>query len=478
MRRAMARFGWIAYDVLVGLAVWIALAPAAFLESIAGRAASGELWERLGRVRMRPPSGTRVLVHAVSAGEMTAAAAFVAALAAARPSWRVVLSCGTRDGRTRAEQLSQQFSSVEAICFLPWDRARAVSRWLRWVQPSAVVVVEPEFWPNLYRACGRLAIPLAVVNARVYPRDVVRYRLVRSFMRESLGVPVTFAARAGSDVEMLEAIGVPRDRIIVAGDLKADAAAWPSLHCSSADVGGARDGRPLLVAGSTHPPEEDLLLDMLGRVRASCPTLRLALAPRDVGRASGIAAACGRRGYRSARATTAHDTAAGWDVLILDRVGLLPQFYRVADLAFIGGTLARRGGHNVLEPAVAGCATIVGPHVDDVRHHVEPLEACGGIVRLGTGPNELAAAVADLLREADVRTRLARRARDYVLRHSGAARRCTELVLRAVEGSAPARPALTADARSHATATTWPRGASAAPSPGAGVALRPDVERS
>ena len=130
------------------------------------------------------------------------------------------LTGGTRDGRGRADELRQQFSSIEAICFLPWDRARAVLCWLRRLRPAAVVIVEPEFWPNLYHACGRLGIPLAVVNSRVYPADVARYRLVRPFMREALGVPFTFAARAPADVEVLAKIGVPRHRIIVTGDLK------------------------------------------------------------------------------------------------------------------------------------------------------------------------------------------------------------------------------------------------------------------
>ena len=224
----------------------------------------------------------------------------------------------------------------------------------------------------------------------------------------------------------------------------------------------------MMVAGSTHSPEEDHLLDMLARVRGFHPTLRLALAPRDVRRVSRIAAACARRGYRIARISEAVDWE--WDVLIVDRFGTLAPLYRAADVAFVGGTLAPRGGHNVLEAAIAGCAIIVGPHAGHVRHHVEPLEAAGGVVRV-TAADELGATVERLLTDTRARLRLGRNARDYVLQQRGAAERCVELVLSAVEG-AP----LSEDGRSRAAAGTWPHDASEAPSPAAGVALRQDVE--
>jgi 3-deoxy-D-manno-octulosonic-acid transferase len=459
---------WTLYGLLAAGTVWIVLVPITLARVFLRRAPAGELAERLGRVAdLTPgPAAPRVVVHAISAGEVAAAAGVIEALQRTRPAWAVTVTCGTRDGRLRAEQLRGRFPAVDQVCYLPWDRARAVARWLHHCQPSAVVVVEPEFWPNLYRACGRLAIPLVVVNARVYPRDVRRYRLIRGFMRHALAVPDTFCARTAADVADLVAIGAPRARITVTGDLKVDAAAQANADPAAADADREGHPGPLLVAGSTHPLEEEIVLRAFGRVREAHPALRLIVAPRHVRRAARVERLCRAMGYRARRSSCDPAAATAWDVLIIDRVGMLAAWYRASDVAFVGGSLIRHGGHNVLEPAAARRATLVGPHVDHVRHHVDALERAGGIVRLRDArPETLAAELEAVLRDSRRRAELGARAHEYVRQHAGAADRCVELVLRAA-GRSPAAPA------------TWPRAASAAASPAPAGALLRDRGRS
>src|SRR5262249_55032884 len=153
-----------------------------------------------------------------------AAIAFIRQLAALRPCWRVVVTCGTEDARRITRALAPRVPAIEAVVLLPWDRARPVAGWLDALSPDAVVVVEPEIWPNLYAACGECGVPLLLVNAHMYPSDLRRYRLVRRFIRRTLQIPTWIGVQTERDRAAFVELGAPSDHVVVAGNLKFDAA--------------------------------------------------------------------------------------------------------------------------------------------------------------------------------------------------------------------------------------------------------------
>jgi 3-deoxy-D-manno-octulosonic-acid transferase len=225
-RALLNRFAWLLYGALVEAAVWLLLVPWNSVQRARGRVTNGDVREWLGAASIAPRrTARRIVVHAVSAGEMAAAGAFVAAIGRTRPDWSVVLTCGNHAGRAMAAHLEQQFASVEQVLFLPWDRRAAVDRFVRRAEADAFVIVEPEIWPNLYRACERAGVPMFLVNARIYPRDVERYRLVRWFLADVLRLPAWIAAQSERDSAALVSIGAPAARVRVEGSFKFDVAA-------------------------------------------------------------------------------------------------------------------------------------------------------------------------------------------------------------------------------------------------------------
>ncbi len=419
------------YDLLAGAAVATALRPAELLLRRLGRASPGDLAERLGRTAPLPRRShrPRLLIHAVSLGEMRAAAALVWALAAADPAVEVVLSAGNRDARAAAERLRASYQQVLAVRLLPWDRAAAMRGWLAACRPDAVAVVESEIWPWLFVACRELGLPLALVSGRLAPADVWRYRLARGFFSRVLGCAAWIAVQSEAERRRFLRIGAPPDRLLVLGDLKSGAASPPpaatgptAAASSTAGSRGpsaasgkwaawtaAQDGEPpLLVAGSTHAPEERWLLRAMAALRrdpqppCSLPP-RLLLAPRRPGRAAAICRLALRHGLRPRRFGAGPGDA--WDVLVLDELGPLAQLYAAGTLAFVGGTLSRHGGHTPLEAAASGLPLLAGPHTAHIAEVAAALERRGALLRLRTG-RELPAAWGALLADPARRQRM------------------------------------------------------------------------
>jgi 3-deoxy-D-manno-octulosonic-acid transferase len=301
---------------------------------------------------------------------------------------------------TAAQRLAAEQPAVERCVYLPWDRA-ATRAWLRALDPDVVVVIETEIWPNLFAGCAIHRIPLCIANGRIRVRDVPRYRLARRLFRRVLACADWIGVQSAREREAFISIGARPGCVEIAGNLKFDSATEDSSV--SADL--AVHGRPrrLIVAGSTHAPEERWLLDCVRALARDGSTARIVLAPRDVGRAGRVARLASDRGLsavawsalaraRDEAAAKGRPHAAGWDVLVLDRLGSLTSFYRAADVVFVGGTLARVGGHNILEPAAAARPILVGPYVAEIEALVEQFEVGGAIMRL-SGNDPVAALV-------------------------------------------------------------------------------------
>jgi 3-deoxy-D-manno-octulosonic-acid transferase len=416
------------YDVLVRAAVALLLVPWELARRMAKRTGPEALRQRLGEVLPDAGPGPRVLIHAVSVGEMAAAGSLVSALAHRIPDVSIQLATGNRDGLAAAEQLRARQAAIRSVSLIPWDRRHAMREWLRRSRPDFVAVVETEIWPNLFRACAELSIPIAIVNGRMPSREAGRYRLARPFFRKILNSAAWIEAQTEGDRRRFVAVGADADRVTLGGNLKFDASPGETApkECDRDEM--------LVVGGSTHAPEERILLEVLRTLRAGNPSLRLALAPRRVSRARSVARRARAGGFRTARDP---GEAAPWDVLVVDRIGGLAPLYARAGIAIVGGTIADRGGQSPLEAARSACAIVAGTSRENFSEVFAGLEAAGAVQSADAG--RLAACIASLLSDRDRRRELGRRAREFSLAGGGAAARCANRIVSSMAGATPRR---------------------------------------
>jgi len=316
------------------------------------------LGERFGFGARLPPGG--LWVHAVSVGEVQAAAALVQRLRTRYQDVPLLLTTATPTGRSRAERL---FGAGVTIRYLPYDLPDAVDRFLGRVRPRLAVILETELWPNLYRACGQHGVPIVLANARLSARSVDRYRWLATLIRTTLSGDVVIAAQSETDKQRFVTIGANPARIQVVGNIKFDF----ELSAEVARQGAALREmigveRPVWVAGSTHAGEEEQLLDAQVALARLLPGALLVLVPRHPPRFESVAALLRRRGIGFVTRSSGAPVNAGTSVLLVDTLGELVQFYAAGDVAFVGGSLVAVGGHNLLEPAALAKPILTGPH--------------------------------------------------------------------------------------------------------------------
>jgi 3-deoxy-D-manno-octulosonic-acid transferase len=378
------------------------------------------LGERLGA---HPAGGmpAPIWVHGASVGEIRAALPLLDALAA--HGHALVASTTTTTGRAVLREVRPGLAAGLAPLDHPWAVARALAR----VAPKALVFVEAELWPSWVRAADERGIALLVVSGRISERSFARWRRLPGALRGTLTRFRAIGAQSEADAARYVALGAPSERVSVCGDLKLDAtppgAPPAALAALLADV-------PFVVAGSTHEGEEAAALAALEAAERAGPGAALVLAPRHperFERAAEIVRASGRR-LRRRSAAGAGSLAAG-EVLLLDTLGELATLYAGARVAFVGGTLAPVGGHNLLEPALAGCPVLFGPHVERARESAALLLAAGAAEQVADADALARAVVAALADPGAARARGAR-ARAALAAHRGASERAVALIER------------------------------------------------
>ncbi len=392
----------------------VAVAQRALLRGVG----AAERAERFGTAL--PPCGPgRLLLHAVSAGEMTGASALAAEIERTSPGLKVLLTTGTRDGRLVAERVRERCAAVEAVSFLPWDRPAAIRRWLSRLAPAAVVTVEAELWPGLFLGARALGIPVAVASGRLRPGEARRYALARPFFRPVVEAVSWIGARTEEDRDRFIAIGASPSRVEVTGDLKLDASLPSAAFPPGWDAWFAV-GPPLLVGASTHAPEEDLLLTAVKILREEGVEVRLALAPRHVSRGPEIDRLARRAGFETRRLSGPPGPAS---VLVVDTFGLLPAIYPHAAITFLGGTIAPVGGHDPAGAAEAGLPLLAGPSLSGVRDVAAALRSAGALVDVSRegAVAEISAALTRLLADEAERRRRGEAGRHALGRLRGAA---------------------------------------------------------
>jgi 3-deoxy-D-manno-octulosonic-acid transferase len=381
----------------------------------------GNLRDRMGGAadRLPAPDGPAIWIHAVSVGEAMAARALIAPLKARLPGHRVFLSTTTVTGQA----IAREASGADGVFYAPFDFRRPVRRTLDRLRPSLLVLVETEIWPNLVHEARLRGARIAMVNGRISPRSFPRYRRVRALLSRVLAEFDLFLMQGEAHRARLVAMGAPAERVQVSGNLKYDALVPPDPPAELRRALGHGAAAPLLVAGSTMDGEEWMVLQAFVAIRRAHPTARLVIAPRRPERFAAVSAMVQSMGLLGARRTAL--PAEGWrdgDVLVLDTVGELAQVYALADVVFVGGSLVPRGGHNVLEPAVAGKPIAVGPHMENFQEIAAALLAEGAMIQVRDAPG-LTETLGALFDDAGRRAELGRRAREVVERNRGALER-------------------------------------------------------
>lgn len=385
--------------------------------------------ERLGYISARDPD--TLWVHAASVGEVVLVTPLIEALLARYPDHRVLLTTLTPTGR---EEARRRLGDCIDQCYLPLDTAGATRRFIRRARPAIGLLAETELWPNLVAAADRAGIPLVLVNASVSARSAARYQrwplscATRFMLRRFAGI----AAAGPAHAERFIAAGALPSAVNTTGNLKYDRrtdhnAAAAALRLRRRWLASAR---PIWLAASTHDNEELQLLDSFATLRQRYPTLLWIIAPRHPQRFDAVAGLLEQSGWRYARRSSGEAVDDDVDIVLADTLGELDLFYALADVAFVGGSLTRGiGGHNVIEPATAGCVFTTGPDIAEWRDAIEPMIEAGGAV-VAEDSASLAAATDRWL--ADERQR--RAAGERLVAVAAAHRGALERTLRIVAG--------------------------------------------
>ena len=398
-----------------GVLIWRGIKERGYREHFAERFGLGPRLERAS-----------LWVHAASVGEVQAALGLVRAVRARAPHVPIVVTTITPAGAARARAtLAEHGVSVR---HLPLDLPGCVRRFFERVQPSLAIFLETEIWPNLYHECSRRGIPLLLASARLSARSARRYLRLRTLFARPFAAIDLIAAQTVTDAERFRSIGARTERIHVVGNIKFDFSLPEDLSARGREI-RARLGeeRRVWVAGSTHAGEEHAALRAHAKLREMHGDALLVLAPRHPQRFDEVAVLLERSGIRTARRSRGETPTLTTEVLLVDTLGELLEFYAAADLVFVGGSLVPIGGHNLLEPAALAKPILTGPHnfasADIARQLLER-----GAAEIVQDADELGSRATALLSNPELRARMGARGAAVVQENRGALARLLALI--------------------------------------------------
>lgn len=393
--------------------LWYPALPFAMLAS-RGADVQG-MRERLGIAAPRLDNkGLRLWAHASSVGEVEAIKSVVSRLLREAPDSAAVVTAMTAAGRDVARR---RMPEAAGCVLAPLDCPACVRAFLRRVRPNLVIITETELWPNYFFQSRNIGAKIAVVNGRMSDRSLARYGRVRSLFGGALGCADIVMAQSEADAARFESLGVKRDRITVTGNTKFDPDAAAEMPLRRELSSFAAD-RPILIAGSTAPGEEEILLNAYLVLRQEFPALALIIAPRHLARVPEVEKVVAESGLRYLRAS-ARGASGNSDIMILDTMGELRALYRRAAIAFVGGTLTPdRGGQNPAEPASVSVPVLLGPYYENQRETAAALISEGG-ARVVSNADEMIRAAAKWLGNEQARQSAGRSARVCIEHLSG-----------------------------------------------------------
>jgi len=404
------------------------LALTAALPFLAVRAAFSARWragwgQRLGFIPHSHGPGPCVWIHAASVGEVNAARTLIEAILAQRPDWRVALSVNTNTGF----QVAQRFADRVVCFYFPLDVSWAIRRVLRRIRPSALVLVEGEFWPNLLRVLRRRRIPVVLVNGRMREEVAAKHRAF-GFLFAPLHdphAPNVYCVQNETYAERFRRAGFPAEKIRVTGTMKYDVVAGqvPGEKLAALrQVLGLAPGEALWIAACTWPGEEAICLRVHRRLLEQWPDLRILIAPRHIERAGEVADEVRAAGMACFRRSEAPVRPPRGAALVLDTIGELAAAYGLARFAFVGKSLTSSGGHNMLEPAALGVPALFGPHTGNFAEESQVLLEAQAAV-LVQDEERMYNETFRMMQDAQLRERMGEAGRRAVLARRGATAR-------------------------------------------------------
>jgi len=359
--------------------------------------------------------GTVIWVHAVSVGETIAAGPMVNRLLQSNPNTTILMTATTDTGLAQAKKM---FGERVAYAYAPYDTPGAIRRFLRRVNPRILVILETEIWPNMIDQCHRFEVPVFLINARLSERSAQGYERVRGLAAPIMKKITWIAAQAEKDAQRFRRIGVAPESVEVTGSVKFDVDISEATRAAALRCRQSLGKRPIWVAGSTHSGEDVQLLEAHRIVLEQHPEALLIIVPRHPERFDSVAQLVADNGFKLARRSL-EQSAEGAQVYLGDTMGELMMLYGAGDIAFVGGSLVERGGHNPLEPAAWSIPVLTGPHVFNFETIFERLQANGG-VQVVQEATELGRAIAGLVAAPDECRAVGQRALEVVNSNRGA----------------------------------------------------------
>ena len=415
---------YLTYSFLT-LLLFVAVSPYFLYQALRHKKYIGSLRQRLGMlpITFNIDGEESIWIHAVSVGEVLTARALASELKARYPRLRLFLSTTTIAGQQVAQRNVQH---VDGVFYFPFDWAFILRRTLKIVNPRLFIMMETEIWPNLLWLCRARGIKTVVINGRISSRSYPRYRTVRPFFRRVLDDVDRFCMQGEESARRLIALGADPARVSVTGSLKFDSlqATAPLSHAKPRErvlrFFRLSPGRIVVIAGSTVKGEEAAVLRAFERIKRLLPGALAILAPRAPERFTEVERLARDAGFSAVRRSDLPiDAEPRADVVILDTLGELAQLYQIATVVFVGGSLAKQGGHNILEPAIFGKPIMFGAHMDNFREIAEAFLANGAAVQVHSD-RELEEAMLTLVSDPVRRARLGAAARALVEANRGA----------------------------------------------------------
>lgn len=363
----------------------------------------------------------RIWIQAVSVGEVALCKSLIGALKERFPGRDIVISTITKTGNDLARK---NFSKDAIIIYFPLDFLFIVKRVIGLIKPSAYIMIETEIWPNLLKALSAAHVPCVLINGRISDRSIGRYRLVKPFLKKTLGAVSAFCMQDNTDADRIIELGAPREKVAVTGNMKFDAPV-------SADIKdtrvirvsfGLKEEDELFVAGSTHEGEEEMVLETFKKLSGQFPKLKLLIAPRHVDRVDQIEKVARGAGFEPVRFSTMNEQRTANNeqrITILDTIGHLNEAYSIATIVFVGGSMVEHGGQNPLEPAYFAKPVLFGPHMFNFKYITRMLLGSKAVMQVYSR-EDLYEKSRLLLGDINLRKTLGERAKKVVIENRGA----------------------------------------------------------
>jgi 3-deoxy-D-manno-octulosonic-acid transferase len=409
------------YSLALAL-LFLALLPRFLYQAIRYGKYASSFKERMGGLQDFGDDKRPVIwVHAVSVGEFNAARPLLTEIRRRLPAYRLVVSTTTMTGQQMARQ--SQGRDFDRAFYFPFDWAFAIRRSLDRVRPSAVIILETEIWPNFLRECRRRNVKVMLANGRISPRSFPRYLKARRFVSRVLEDFSLIAMQSQEDAERAIKLGAPPQKVRVCGNLKYDLTVSDTASACEdiTEQFAILPAEKLIVAGSTAPGEERVLIEALEKVRGhdGLSATRLLVAPRHPERFEEVAGLISQSRFDLARRSEGGRNRSA-AVILLDSIGELAATYRLASVVFVGGSLVPRGGHNIIEPAAYRKPIVTGPYTENFRQIVADFKAASALAQVG--PGDLADALIRLLIDEGEAVAMGERAHSILEKNRGSTR--------------------------------------------------------